>query len=164
VEWRGVEIHPETPLQGRLLTELFRAEDINRMMKHLRLAGAQFGIAFADRPFLSNSRAAHEAAEYAREHGRFEEFHAALFSTYFSQGLDIGNLDILRTIAAEVQLDPDEMVEAIRSGQFDRTVRKAQQASVQRQVTGVPTFIINDKHVIVGAQPLDTFRKILQKL
>ena len=52
MEWRGIEIHPETPPAGRPLTDLFGAESIDRMMQALRLAGAPFGITFAGHPNL----------------------------------------------------------------------------------------------------------------
>jgi len=162
VEWRGVEIHPETPPEGRLLTDLFRADDINRMMKHLRAMGAQFGITFADRPFLSNSRHALLAAEFAREQGKFQEFHSGLFSAYFSQALDIGNTEILSQIASDTGLDDEAMVASIRSDRYLMQLEKAKEDAGRHGVTGVPTFFIGDKRSIVGAQPLDIFRKMLR--
>lgn len=162
VEWRGVEIHPETPPGGRLLTDLFRADDINRMMEHLRVMGAQFGITFADRPFLSNSRPALLAAEFAREQGKFQEFHSGLFSAYFSQGLDIGNIEILSQISRDAGLDADAMVDSIKSARFLAQLEKAKEDAGRRGVTGVPTFFIGEKKSIVGAQPLDVFRKSLR--
>jgi predicted DsbA family dithiol-disulfide isomerase len=162
VEWRGVEIHPETPPGGRLLAELFRARDINSMMEHLSRQGAAFGITFLDRPFLSNSHSALQAAEFAREHGRFEAFHPALFAAYFSHGLDIGNLDVLSHIAGEAGLNPVAMADAIHSGQYLLHLQEAREAAERHNVTSVPTFIINETHTIVGTQSLDVFRRALR--
>jgi len=164
VEWQGVEIHPDTPPQGRPLTELFRPEDIERMMRHLRIAGAPFGIAFADRPLLSNSRLALQAAEYAREHGRFPQFHSATFSAYFSLGLDIGDPDVLRQIARDAGLDADGMMDAIKSGRYLPKLDEMRQEAGLRGLTGIPTFVVGDKKTIVGAEPLDVFRKVLRSL
>ncbi len=44
------------------MAKRFRPEDIGRMMLHLRSMGAPFGITFVDRPLLSNSRMALQAA------------------------------------------------------------------------------------------------------
>jgi predicted DsbA family dithiol-disulfide isomerase len=162
VEWRGVEIHPETPQEGRPLSDLFRIDDINHMMEHLRTMGARFGITFADRPFLSNSRPALQAAEFAREQGKFQEFHTSLFSSYFSQGLDIGSLDILSQLALDAGLDGSAMVAAIKSGKYLPHLEKAKEDAGSRGVTGVPTFYIGDNKSIVGAQSLDMFRKTLR--
>lgn len=138
----------------------FRAEDIEAMMGHLRTMGAPFGIAFADRAFLSNSHAALLAAEFAREQGKLPAFHEALFAAYFSHGLDIGDLDVLRQIASNAGLDADAMAGAVKSGKHLPALEKAKEDAARLGVTGVPTFFIGDKK-LVGAQPLDVFRKTL---
>ncbi len=164
MEWLGVEIHPETPPEGTPITERFRPEDISRMMRHLRSMGAPFGIIFADRTVLSNSRMALQAAEFARENGRFDAFHEAVFAAYFSQGLDIGNLDVLIQIARDAGLDAGAMEDALRSGKYLPKLAQAQKEAARLGVTGVPTFFIEDKKSIVGAQPLDVFRKVLRSV
>jgi predicted DsbA family dithiol-disulfide isomerase len=162
VEWRGVEIHPETPPEGRPLSELFRSDDINHMMKHVRTMGTQFGIAFADHTLLSNSRLALQAAEFAREQGKFHEFHSSLFSSYFSQGLDIGSLDVLSQLSTDTGLDGAAMVAAVKSGKYLPHLEAAKEDAARRGVTGVPAFFIGDNKSIVGAQSLDVFRKTLR--
>ncbi len=154
-----MEIHPETPAKGRPLADLFRAEDISRMMDHLRTMGAAFGITFAERPFLSNSRPALQAAEFAREQGAFDALHPVLFSAYFSQGLDIGDLDILSQIARDAGLDAGAVIDAVKSGRYLPRLEAAKEEATRLGVTGVPMFFINEKKSIVGAQPLDVFRK-----
>ncbi len=162
VEWRGVEIHPETPPEGTPMTKRFRPEDIGRMMEHLRSTGAPFGITFADRSKLSNSRRALQAAEFSRDNGKFEPFHAALFAAYFSHGLDIGDIEVLRQVCRNVDLDEEDMINALQDGKYLPSLVKAQDEAVRRGVTGVPTFFIGEKKSIVGAQPLDVFRKTLR--
>jgi len=144
------------------MTARFRREDIERMMKHLRQMGAPFGITFADRPLLSNSRKALMAAEFARDKGRFQPFHEALFSAYFSQGLDIGNVDVLMRVAADTGVDPEAMKNAVQDGTYLRTLQKAHDEATRLGVTGVPAFFIDEKKSVVGAQPLEVFRKALR--
>ncbi len=158
-----MQIHPETPPTGRPMTELFRKADIGRMTEHLRTMGAPFGITFADRPFLSNSRLALIAAEFARGQGRFQPVHEAIFSAYFSQGLDIGDLDVLSDIIRKAGLDAEAFRGETRSNSYACLLQQAQQKAAEAGVTGVPTFIIAGKRTIVGAQPLDVFRKALGK-
>jgi predicted DsbA family dithiol-disulfide isomerase len=162
VEWKGIEIHPETPAGGRPLSELFREEDVKRMTGHLQTAGAPFGITFVDRSFLSNSKKALQAAEFARDHGKFGAFHPALFSAYFSRGLDIGNSEVLARIAAESGLDPDAMSKSLQEGTYLPKLEAAKEEAALLNVTGVPAFFINRKRSVVGAQPLDVFRKALR--
>jgi predicted DsbA family dithiol-disulfide isomerase len=157
-----VEIHPETPPEGTLMTKRFRPEDIKRMMEHLRAMGAPFGIAFVDRPLLSNSRLALQAAEFAREHGRFGPFHSAVFAAYFSLGLDIGNIDVLAMIAHDAGLDAEAMKQALQGGKYLPGLEAVKEEAALRGVTGVPKFFIGDKKSVVGAQPLEVFRKALR--
>ncbi len=144
------------------MTSRFRQEDIDRIMMHLRTMGAPLGITFADRPFLSNSRSALMAAEFARETEKFKPFHESLFAAYFSHGLDIGSLDVLRQLGQEAGLDVEAMEEAVKSGRYLPRLQEAQQEASRAGVTGVPTFVIGNKKTIVGAQPLDVFRKTIR--
>ncbi len=159
-----MEIHPETPPQGVPMTSRFRQEDIDRMMEHLRTMGAPLGITFADRPFLSNSRSALMAAEFARDQGKFEPFHGSLFASYFSHGLDIGSMEVLRQLGMDAGLDAGALEDAVKSGRYLPRLQKAQEAAARAGVTGVPTFVIGHKKTIVGAQPLDVFRKTIRSL
>ena len=144
------------------MTSRFRPEDIKRIMEHLRSMGAPFGITFVDRPLLSNSRLALQAAEFSRDHDLFGPFHIALFAAYFSNGLDIGNIDVLATIARDAGLNAREMKQALQSGKYLPGLEAAKEEAAVRGVTGVPAFFIEDKKSVVGAQPLDVFRKALR--
>lgn len=159
-----MELHPETPAKGKLLTEMFKPEDVGSMMQHLRSAGAPFGIVFADITRISNSRKALQAAEFARENGKFEEFHRALFQAYFSNGMDIGDHTVLAQIASETGLDTQALEHALRSGKYLPMVDQVRDEAARLDVTGVPAFFLGGKKSIVGAQPIEVFRKALQRL
>jgi len=145
------------------MTARFRAEDIARMMDHLRTMGAPFGIVFVDRPILSNSRLALLAAEFAREQNMFEPFHTSVFAAYFSHGLDIGDLEVLQQIAKDSGLDADAMAAAVNSGKHQTMIEKTKKDAARLGVSGVPAFFFGDKK-LVGAQPLDVFRKALRSV
>ena len=144
------------------MTKRFRPEDIKRMMEHLRSMGAPFGITFVDRPLLSNSRFALQAAEFAREHDRFGPFHTALFAAYFSHGLDIGDIEVLATVARDTGLDDEAMKRALQNGKYLPRLEAVKEEAAVRGVSGVPAFFIGDKKSVVGAQPIDVFRKALR--
>jgi predicted DsbA family dithiol-disulfide isomerase len=146
------------------MTNRFRPEDIKRMMEHLRNMGARFGITFVDRPLLANSRLALQAAEFARDHNLFTPFHVALLAAYFSRGLDIGNIDVLEMIAHDAGLDAEAMKQALQSGKYLSRLEAAQKEATRRGVTGVPAFFIGENKSVVGAQPLDVFRKVLRSV
>lgn len=161
VEWLGFEIHPETPPEGTPLSTMFPRIDAKSMTQSLNNAGAPFGIAFAKIERISNSRLSLEAAEFAKDHDRFDGFHRALFEAYFSQGRDIGSVEILASIAGDAGLDAGSMKAALLAGKYRPRIENARQEAARLGVNAAPTFIIANKDRIVGAQPLQVFRKTL---
>jgi hypothetical protein len=77
--WISYELHPETPPEGILLSERFKGYDVSKMFDALRQRGKEFGIVFGDCSVLSNSRLSLEASEYARDMGKYEQFHEKIF-------------------------------------------------------------------------------------
>ena len=162
VEWLGFEIHPDTPQEGMPLSTMFPQLDAQNMFRHLRDMAAPYGIAFLDISLISNSRMSLEASEFAKEQGMFDQFHRALFQAYFSQGMDIGNLEVLAQIGHESGLDRDALTKALQTGKYRPTLENMRKEATRLGVTAAPTFIIEDRDRIVGAQPIDVFRKKLR--
>jgi predicted DsbA family dithiol-disulfide isomerase len=134
------------------------------MYQDLRRSGAQYGITFGDVKLLSNSRLSLEAGEYARDHGRFHAFHEEIFRAYFTGVKDIGRIEVILEAACSAGLDTEALATALREGRYRARLREAQEESERYGVTGVPAFIVEDKYKIVGAQPLEVFREVLENL
>lgn len=143
---------------------MFNSADTRRMMRHLRAMGAPFGIAFTDIARISNSRLALQAAEFAKKHGGSEELHHALFQAYFSAGMDIGDREVVMQIGTDSGLDVTALELALREGTYLPNLEHARQEAARLAVTGVPTFFLGDNKRLVGAQPLEVFRKALSSL
>jgi len=163
-EWLPFEIHPETPPQGVLLTERLPHIDWEELYRHVRQSGSAYGIAFGNVTLLSNSRLALEAAEFAREQEKYEEFHEAVFDAYFTKTEDIGSMAVLTKIARGLGLDAAGLEAALRDGTYREHLGRVTREAQRCGITGAPTFIINGKHSIVGAQPLDVFRDTLSMI
>ncbi len=134
------------------------------MFDNLRRHGKEFGIIFGDRTLLSNSRLSLEASEFARDMGKYGEFHEQIFHAYFTEAMDIGSAEILCDIASGCGLDGTDLMHALKDGRYKLRLDKARNEGLKIQLTSVPTFIINDKHKIVGAQPIKSFTDILDKI
>ena len=113
---------------------------------------------------LSNSRFALEASEYARDLGRFDSFHEKLFRAYFTALLDIGRLDVLSGVAEESGVDVDSMRQALKERRYAPRLAEVREEAERCFVSGVPTFVVNGRHQIIGAQPLDVFENLFRKL
>ena len=64
------------------------------------------------------TRLAHEGMELAKEHGKGNELAHALFKAFFQRSENIGKLDVLTALAAEIGFNADDFREAIRSGKY----------------------------------------------
>jgi len=157
-EWLPYELRPETPPEGIAFTTLFPGADLAARLANLQRAGAPYGIVFGERTRTSNSRSALEAAEYARDQGLYHGFHVRVFRAYFTEALDIGDLDVLCTLGEQVGLDAGSLRAALADGLYAPRIHAARQEAEQYGVTAVPTFIIDNREKIVGAQDLTAFR------
>jgi predicted DsbA family dithiol-disulfide isomerase len=161
-EWLGFEIHTGTPQEDKLQLTLFPQLDFQNMFRHLRDTKALYGISFADIACISNSRMSLEASEFAKERGRFDQFHSALFRTCFSEGMNIGSREVLAQIGHVAGLDREALAKALQSGKFLPMIEHIRQKASRLAVTALPTFIFEDNNRIVGAQPSDMFRNKLR--
>lgn len=108
---------------------------------------------------MSNSRLALAAGEYAKEKGKFEEFHEKIFHAYFNEGKDIGDIKVLSNIAENLGLNQEEMAKKLEAGVYDAVLNSTQDIAHQYEISSTPTFIIDGKYAIVGAQPVEAFKE-----
>ena len=123
---------------------------------------AEMSMVFLDKS--PNSRRALEASEYARRQGKHEEFYQSVFQKFFGEGQDLGSWDLLRAAAEDVGLNADEMQQETEAGKYTQIVEDYLDTGRQLGITGVPTFIFDDRYAIVGAQPYDIFHKVMDKV
>jgi len=161
VEWRPYYLRPDTPPEGMDLPAYILKARASGADERLQSMAKLYGMEFKSPDRIYNTRIAHEATEYAREHGRGLEFHRVVFRKVYAEGLDISQWDILRAAAEEVGLDADDMQSVVDGGKY--TVEVAEQVRFAQEigVTGVPTYVINDRYAIVGAQPIEAFKRAL---
>jgi predicted DsbA family dithiol-disulfide isomerase len=134
------------------------------MYENIRKRGDEFGIKFGPRLLLSNSRMSLEASEYARDMGKYELFHERMFYTYFTESKDIGNIEVISDSARVCGLDADELVRALKERRYAHRLEESRKEAGKINLTGVPTFIINGKTKVVGAQQITVFKDLFKKI
>lgn len=157
------ELHPEVPQEGKKVSELFPGASVEGMFSNMNKLGNKYGLEFSGVDFFSNTHLALLASEFAKEKGKFHELHNKLFYANFYEGKNLGDIDLLKSIAEGIGLDKDEMTKKLEDGSYENNLREAKKLARKYGVNSTPTFIINDKDTIVGAQALDVFRKLLNK-
>ena len=99
-----------------------------------------------------HSHLAFEGFQYAKEHGRGNEYNLRVLEAFFVEGRDIGDAGVLTKLAGEVGLDEREFGEALRTRKYQEAHRRAlRHAYEEAGVTGVPMFVIGDR-VLTGLQ------------
>ncbi len=109
-------------------------------------------------PFIASSRPALEAAEFAREKGKFDAFHLGLFKAYWEEGRNIGLRDVIRKVAEESGLDGEELDRALEERRFREAVDEQVREAAALGINGIPAFIVG-KYFIEGAQPYSVFQR-----
>jgi len=161
--WLGYEIHPETPPEGADVSGWLDSDSREQMTEMLHSRSAELGLPYAPAPILANSRLALAAAEYARDQGRFPEFHKGMLEAVFTHGRNIGEREEIAKAAKRAGLDAEETLRSIDENRYQEQLKQAAYLGRQLGITGVPTFIVNSRYKIVGAQSLDIFREIFRK-
>ncbi|WP_041535101.1 DsbA family oxidoreductase [Parvularcula bermudensis] len=171
VRFRPYQLDPTTPVAGRdresVWQEKFPDSEIRaRVVSALHEAMADVGLSFAlDRPDrLPNTLDAHRVVRWAGLEGGGREMVAALFEAYWTEGADISRHDVLAAAAETAGLGGAD-IEARLASDEDRA-DIAQEMSELRAggVTGVPTFIVNEKAGFPGALPKAELLAALRQL
>ena len=62
----------------------------------------KMGVRFGPQPLMSNSRMAMQGGEFAKEHGKYDAYHEAVFQAFFTDCKDIGNRSVILELAKEI--------------------------------------------------------------
>jgi predicted DsbA family dithiol-disulfide isomerase len=164
VEWRPFYLYFDTPPEGRELPEHVKRARAQGSEERLRQIAESYGMDFVSTQRIHNTRIAHEATEYARVHGKSNEFHKVVFRKVYAEGQDPSQWDVLRSAAEEVGLHADEMQREVENEKYMAEVVDKVRWAYQIGVTGVPTYVINNRYAIVGAQPYEVFKSVLEQI
>ncbi len=117
-------------------------------------------LVYRDFPILSihpHAQRSAEAAECAREQGKFWEYHDALFADQEQFAVTK-----LSDYARSIGLDMAAFEQCLASNKYTAEVQKDAADGEQAGVTGTPAFFINGR-LLSGAQPFDAFRQIIEE-
>ena len=162
VRFTQFPLHPDTPVEGMTLEQLFRGRSFDLEVAQARLTAlmAEQGLPYAERTHTYNSRLAQELAKWAEFQPGGGAIHDALFRAYFVDGINLARADKLVEVAGSVGLSEEEAHGVLESRSFSASVDSDWRRASEFGVTGVPTFVINGKGV-VGAQPYDALEQLV---
>lgn len=158
--WTVFPLHPETPEEGRELTDLFPGIDLAAVNDRLQAAAAEVGLPLAPRSRTCNSRRAQELGKWAEEQGRGPGYRDAVYRAYFVAGRNIARSEELVAICEELGLDGQEARRVLEERRFAAAVDGDWARAGQRGVTAVPT-VLHAGRTLVGFQPYDAYRRLV---
>jgi len=162
-EWKGFEIHPEIPRGGCDYESLgFSGGVTDALLSRITGLAGEVGLDIAPSSRIPNSHLALEVAEFAKESGRFRDYHEAVFRAYWQEGVDIGDREQLFAIAAAAGLDRAELEAYLGSGCAAARLNGYLREAHQQGIAAVPTFVIGDRKV-VGAQPFEVLESVFEE-
>jgi predicted DsbA family dithiol-disulfide isomerase len=115
---------------------------------------------FSPQPY---THLAFEGYQYAKEHGKAKAYNSRMYEAFFLESKDIGDIDVLTQLAAELGLDPTEY----RNSLINRTYKEAHQQALEHatreaRITSAPTFVIGST-VIKGMAFKQQFLEAIER-
>lgn len=179
LRWRPFQLDPGTP-RGPvpLMTWLTRRLDsLDRARaeaaKVTRLAAAEGLHLDYDRAFMANTFDAHRLLWFADQPesvfagaGPFTQadLAEALHRAHFTDGLDVGDLDVLLDLADEVGLDTARVARLLHSREATADVRGHLARAYDLGITSVPTFVFAGTYTVTGAQSVTAMTDVLAEV
>lgn len=84
-----------------------------------------------------------------------------LFEAHFTNGENVADPNVLADLAAEAGLDRERARAFLDSDEGTADVQAQIDRAQRLGIRAVPTFVFNDESAVQGAQPADTFRRVL---
>lgn len=171
IEWHPFQLDPSIPKEGinkeTYFTNKFGSmERFELMSEHLIKAGQKAGINFDFTKMKKavNTLALHQLLEIAGREGFKDSLKAKFLQANFELGLDLSETEVLFKICKEFGWTK-EKIEQICNDDLLATLVKNEIKQFQNLgVSGVPFFIFNNKYAVSGAQPIEVFKDLIDKI
>ena len=170
ISWKPYELHPEIPTNGYdkelYMQQKFGSNLGKGVYDEIIDIGKDldFDFNFSKTERIPNTFLAHRLLWYAEQKNLQNELSENLFYAYFTEGKDIGSIEVLASIASELGLDKLKIISFLESETGSKEVEDQKLESIERSIGAVPTYIINDQYLIQGGQQPETFMAFLRKI
>ncbi|HEO8421059.1 TPA: DsbA family oxidoreductase [Yersinia enterocolitica] len=173
VEFKSFELDPNAEAySGKSIHEVLAGkyrmsiEEAKNANENVGNQAASTGLSYEfDNMKPTNTFDAHRLTKYAKTVGKEKELTEKLLQAYFTEGKLISDSQVLVEIGKSVGLGEAEQQKVLADAtSFANDVRIDEALASQIGVTGVPFFVINQKYSVSGAQPTETFKRVLEQV
>lgn len=140
-------------------------EQAQAMLEQVENSAKQSGVDIHfDKAKLAGTYDAHRVFQYAKEQGKGNEFFHRLYVAHFTEGEVIDDIDAIVRLSEEVGLDGTEVRKVVENKAHTDKVTEDISESRAVGVQGVPFMVFDNKYSVSGAQPVDSFRQVLDQV
>jgi predicted DsbA family dithiol-disulfide isomerase len=170
VIFRAYQLDPSPVPQGLPIKEALAAkfggsERADQMFGQVTAVAAGAGLTLDfDRAIAANTFDAHRLVAWAAGQDRQLSMVDALQRAHFTEGVDIGSHAALAGVAASIGLDGSAALAYLDSTDGTDAVRADIAVANELGISSVPTFVIDGKYAIQGAQEPETMRTALEEI
>lgn len=173
LHFQPFELNPQMAPEGQDAVEHLTgkygisAEQALQNGEAIRARGAQLGFVFdmGRRRRVYNTFDAHRLLHWAELEGQPQQLalKQALLRAYFSEGQDVSSHEVLARVAGEAGLDAGRAREVLASGEYADEVRAQEQFFAAQGIRAVPSVILDERLLVQGGQPVETFERALRQ-
>lgn len=174
VTFRPFQLDPSAPVGGSMpvidaYARKFGGHDkATKIIDHVTGVARDSGITFhMDRAVRANTLRAHRMMHLALTHhgpaaqGAMKQ---RLLEAYFTDGRNVADDEVLLDAAGAAGIPPDTARAWLDSDEGDAEVRRDIIEAGELGITAVPTFVIDGRWAIPGAQDVEVFARALKRM
>jgi predicted DsbA family dithiol-disulfide isomerase len=161
VEWMPFELRPYPHERLRPEGEYLQRAWANSVYPLAQRMGVPIAL-----PKISPQPYTHlpfEGYQYAKEHGKGNDYNDRVLKAFFVEGQDIGQIDVLGKLAGEVGLNQQKFEDAVRSRKYQEAHKQALRHAYQEAgIQAVPTFVIGGTK-LSGMQSKENLQAVIDE-
>jgi len=172
LHWHPFELNPQMPPEGQDVREHVAqkygttAAQSGAVRARLIQVAESLGVEFRynEGMRIHNTFRAHQLLHWAGTQGKQTELELALFESYFSREENVDDVDVLVAAAGRAGLDEEQARAVVTDARYADTVREEQRFWLSKGIHAVPSFVLDQRYLIPGAQDPEVFVAALKRL
>ena len=167
VEFRFLpyELNPQMPKEGERIDDYLRRrnnlsdEELFRYREKVVATAADAGLTYdySKRTHYWNTVKALTLLHLAEKIGKQEAVNEALIQQYFTEGLNVDDLDGLAAVAESIGINRRELESALESPKVAAEMARKYAQVQSFGIRSVPSFVINDTELLTGSNSVEFF-------
>lgn len=151
-DWVPWELNPDMAPEGRPLSHIRLAAG-NSALQHLSSGLREFSS--EPNPVSANSHNALLGLEFARLHGKAEDYIDRIFRANYAERVNISGIDEVTRLGAEVGLDAAALRASVAARAYEETIAQHDRDAEAMGLEVVPSFTSGGKLLLAGSTQMD---------